>query len=46
MKAGDGSDQTEPETVSRRVATVLDPVKALENMLVFLGGNSGPVIRD
>src|ERR1700716_1690348 len=46
MKTSDGSDQTEPETVSRRVATVFEPVKTLENLLVFAGGNSGPVIGD
>src|SRR5882724_1238416 len=46
VKTGDGSDQTEPEAVSRRVATVFEPVKALENLLVFVGGNSGPVIGD
>src|SRR5258707_4815830 len=46
METGDGSDQAEPETVSRRVATVFEPVKALENMLVLVGGNSGPVIGD
>ena len=46
MKTGNGSDQTEPETVSRRVATVFEPVKSLENMLMFIGGNSGPVIGD
>src|ERR1035438_9197848 len=44
MEAGDGGDQTEPETVSRRVATLFEPVKALENMLVLSGGNSGAVI--
>src|ERR1700687_4271180 len=46
MKTGDGSDQTEPETVSRRVATVFEPVEALENVLVLVSGNSGPVIGD
>ena len=46
MKTGDGSDQAEPETVSRRVATVFEPVKALEDMLVFAGGNSGTVVGD
>ena len=46
MKTADGSDQTEPETVSRRVATVFEPVKALENVLVFVSGNSRPVIGD
>src|SRR3984893_17719809 len=46
MKTSDGSDQTEPETVSRRVATLFEPVKALEDMFVFAGGNSGSVIGD
>src|SRR5712671_5256272 len=46
MKTGDGSDQAEPETVSRRVAALFEPVKALEHMLVFVGGDSGPVIGD
>src|SRR5712672_2118203 len=46
MKTGNGSDQAEPETVSRCVATVLESVKPLENMLIFIGGNSGPVIGD
>ena len=46
MKTSNGSDQAEPETVSRRVATVFEPVKALENMLVFAGGNSGTVVGD
>src|SRR5436305_12496069 len=46
VKMGDGSDQAEPQTVSRRVAAVLEPVKALEYLLVFVGGNSGSVIGD
>src|SRR5713226_420142 len=46
MKTGYGSDQAEPETVSRCVAALFEPVKALENTLVFVGGNSGPVIGD
>src|SRR5450631_3317422 len=46
MKTGDGRDQAEPETVSGRVAALFEPVKALEHMLVFVGGNSGPVIGD
>ena len=46
MKTGDGSDQTEPEAISRRVATVFEPVKALKNLVVSVGGNSGPVIGD
>src|SRR5712671_5059765 len=46
MNTGNGSNQAEPETVSRRVATVFESVKSLENMLTFIGGNSGPVIGD
>src|SRR3984893_5757886 len=46
MKTGDGRDQAEPETVSRRVAAGLQPAKALEEMLVFAGGDSGAVIGD
>src|SRR5260370_37165325 len=46
MKTRDGSDQAEPETVSGRVAAVFEAIKALEDMLVFAGGNPGPVIGD
>src|SRR5438067_11048460 len=46
VKMGDGSDQAEPQPVSRRVATMFEPVKALENLLVFARRNSGPVIGD
>src|SRR6185295_5683879 len=46
VKMGDGSDQAEPQPVSRRVTAVFEPVKALENLLVFVRGNSGPVIGD
>src|SRR5215831_17924436 len=45
MKAGDRSDQAETETVSRRVAAVFEPEEALENLLVLVGRNSGPIIR-
>src|SRR5258708_4299019 len=46
MKTGDRSDQAEPETVSRPVAAMLEPVKTLEHVLMFFNGNSGPVIGD
>src|SRR3984893_8449146 len=46
MKPCDGGDQAEPESVSRRVTTVFEPVEALENMLVLVGGNSRTVIGD
>ena len=42
MKTGDGGNQAEPEAVSWRVAAMLEPVKALEHMLVFAGGMSRP----
>ena len=42
MQAGDGSDQAQPETVSRRVAALFQPIEALENMLAFFGGIPGP----
>jgi hypothetical protein len=46
VKAGDGGDQAEPEPVARPVAAVFEPVKALEDVLVLVGGNAGPVIGD
>ena len=46
VKAGDGGHKAEPETVSRRVAALLEPVEALEDMLMLVGGNSRPVIGD
>ena len=46
VKPRDGSDQAQPQAVSRRVSTVFDAVKALENMLPLIGGNSGPVVGD
>src|ERR1700676_3503077 len=46
MKTGDGRDQAEPETVSRRVAAGLSPVKAPEDTLVFAGGDFKTVIGD
>ena len=46
VKIGDGRDQAEPQTVSRRVAAVFEPVKALEDLLVFVRGNSGSVVGD
>src|SRR5258707_15810486 len=46
VKAGDGSDQAQSETVSWRIAALLESVKALENMLILIGGNPPPVIGD
>src|SRR5690242_4298253 len=45
MKAGDGRDEAEAETVTGSVAALFEPVKALEHLLVLLGGNSAPVVR-
>ena len=46
MKTDNGSYQAQSETVSRRIATVFEPIKALEDLFAFVGGNSGPVIGD
>src|SRR5450631_2331590 len=46
MQAGDGGNQAQPEPVARRVATVFEPIKAPEDMLVLVSGNSRPVIGD
>ena len=42
VKMCDGRDHAEPQTVSRRVAAVFKPVKALEDLLVSQAGIPGP----
>src|SRR5205085_12294912 len=44
VKSGNGGDQAEAETIPRCVTVLFQPVEALEDMLMFLGGNSRPVI--
>src|SRR5689334_15702254 len=46
MKTSDGRDETESQTISRSVATVFEPIKALEHMFVLIAWNSGPIIRN
>src|ERR1700694_2446989 len=46
MEMGNGGDKAETEPIARRVAASCKPVKALEDVLAFIEGNSGPVIRD
>src|ERR1700737_1686361 len=46
MEMGNGGDKAETEPIARRVAASFKPVKALEDVLAFIEGNSGPVIRD
>jgi hypothetical protein len=46
METGNGGDKAEAEPIARRTATPFQPVKALEDVLAFIGGNSRSVIRD
>src|SRR5256885_1262817 len=44
MKTGNCSDKAEAEAITGSAATPLQPVKTLEDILVFIGGNSRPVV--
>ena len=44
MQTGDGGDETEAEPVAGSAATSFKPVEAFEDMLIFIDGNSRPVI--
>ena len=46
METGNRSDEAEAEPVAGSAATSFQPVEALEDMLTFIKGNSGPVIGD
>src|SRR5690349_17476839 len=46
METGDGCDQAEPTAVSGRVATLFEPIEALEGLFVLIGGDSWPVIPE
>ena len=46
METGNGSDKAEAESVAWSAATPFQPVKALEDVLAFIGGNSRPIIGD
>jgi hypothetical protein len=46
MEMGNGGHKAETEPIARRVAASFKPVEALEYVLAFIEGNSGPVICD
>jgi len=46
METGHGSDEAETESVSGGATAALQSVKALEDVLKFVGRNSSPVIGD
>src|ERR1700740_3239332 len=46
VKAGDGGNQAEPQTMSRCVAALLEAIEPLENVLAFVDGNAGTVVGD
>ena len=46
METGDGGDEAEAEPVARSAATSFKTVKAFEDVLIFIEGNSRPVIGD
>jgi hypothetical protein len=46
METGNRSDKAKPEPVAWSAAVALQPVKALEDVLALIGGNSGPIVVD
>ena len=46
METGDGGDKAEAEPVAGSAATSFKPVEALEDVLIFIDGNSRSVIGD
>jgi hypothetical protein len=44
METGNGGDKAEAEPVARSAATPFEPVKALEDVLAFIGRNSRSII--
>jgi hypothetical protein len=46
MKTGYGTDKTETKSIAGSAAVSLQPIKALENMLVFITWNPRSVIGD
>jgi hypothetical protein len=44
MEAGNSGDKAETEPVSGSAATLFKPIKALEDMLIFIDGNSRTVV--
>ena len=46
METGNRSDKAESEPVTWSAAVAFQPVKPLEDVLAFIGGNSRPVVGD
>jgi hypothetical protein len=46
MKTRNGSDNAEPKAASGGATAPLEPVKALENVWMLVGGNSRSIIGD
>jgi len=46
MEAGNSGDKAEAEPIARSAAIPFQPVKALEDVLTFIGGNSRPIVGD
>src|SRR5215469_1281443 len=46
METRDGSDKAEAEPIARSAAAPFQPVKALENVLAFIDGDSRSIISD
>jgi hypothetical protein len=46
MKTRNGSDNAEPKAASGGATAPFEPVKALENVSMLVGGNSRPIIGD
>jgi len=46
MEAGNGGDKAEAEPIARSAAIPFQPVKALEDVLAFIVGNSRPIVGD
>src|SRR5712692_1282804 len=46
VEAGNRRDQTEAQPIAGRAATAFQPVKALENLLTLVDGDSRPIIGD
>ena len=44
MEIGNGCNEAQTETTARAVTTMLQPIKAFQHVLAFIGRNSGTVI--
>jgi hypothetical protein len=44
MQTRNGGDKTESKSVTWHAAAAFKPIEALEHMLMFVGGNSRPIV--